>query len=39
VKSRKSQLTVSLDGEVQNLRTPLTYRMHSKDLRIMAPKS
>jgi YegS/Rv2252/BmrU family lipid kinase len=37
VESRRSQLAVSLDGEVVSSAPPLDYRIHKKALRVIAP--
>jgi diacylglycerol kinase family enzyme len=37
VTSKKSVLTVSLDGEVVGAETPLTYNIRKKALRVIAP--
>jgi diacylglycerol kinase family enzyme len=38
VSSRKSQLAVSLDGEVVRAVPPLDYRIRKKALRVIAPE-
>jgi diacylglycerol kinase family enzyme len=37
VASKRSRLTVSLDGEVIRAEPPLDYRIHKKALRVVAP--
>ena len=37
VSSHRSQLTVSLDGEVVSAETPLDYRIRKQALRVIAP--
>ncbi len=37
VESRRSHLTASIDGETEQLQSPLTYRVRPGSLRVMAP--
>jgi diacylglycerol kinase family enzyme len=37
VASRKSNLVVSLDGEVQSMKPPLDYRVRKRALNVIAP--
>ena len=37
VESRRSHLTVSIDGETEQLQSPLEYRIRKRALRVMAP--
>ena len=37
VESRRSHLTVAVDGETEQLKSPLTYRIRKAALRVMAP--
>jgi diacylglycerol kinase family enzyme len=37
VASRKSNLVISLDGEIQNMKPPLDYRVRIRELNVIAP--
>lgn len=37
VDARRPSLTISLDGEIERMQTPLTYRIRPKALRLIAP--
>lgn len=38
IETRKKQILVAFDGEVETLQTPLNYKIHPKSLRVIAPK-
>jgi YegS/Rv2252/BmrU family lipid kinase len=38
IETKKKQILVAFDGEVETLQTPLNYKIHPKSLRVIAPK-
>jgi diacylglycerol kinase family enzyme len=37
IETRRRSLRVALDGEVDNLETPLLYRIHPRALKVVVP--
>jgi len=38
IETRKKQILVAFDGEVENLETPLRYKIHKQSLRVIVPR-